>query len=441
MPRRTVIAPDRKQPRAGSIPACVLAALAGLLAGCAGGSGEEKLTRRTVTPAQFVLPPDQRPPEPEPMARQAAHADPGAPGSPALADTGVYRVVPGAPSDSFEPSIPVEAPMLLDAKVGDINGRPVFASEFFDPIAGRLRAESERLGRDEWISAAARIIRGELRSQITDELLRAEALSKLTPDQKAGLRRFLDDVRSNLISENLGSRALAEQRLRAEQGMTEEEYLRQREDRTLVRFTIQEEISNRVNVSWRDIVQRYRRDQARYNPEPTARFWILRVTADDASAVDAVRRQLEAGVPFPEIAAGPMNTWTVDEDGLKIAPFTPPREEARFFAPDELNTPARTMQTGSVAGPIAFGTSLIWLHLEGVEQGAVPLYEAQLPIASQIRSERINAELDRYIDRLLGRASVTDVDRMGLRLLSIATDRYAPPPGPPGPAAPRGRVQ
>lgn len=435
MLRRSTHAPARTLLRAGPLPAIALAASAGLLAGCVGGSGEEKVSRRTVTPAQFVLPPDQRPPEPEPVARQAPPADTGAP---TLADTTVYRIVPGAPTESFEPSFPVEAPVLLDAKVGDINGRPVFASEFLDPIAGRLRAEAERLGRDEWITTAARIIRGELRSLITDELLRAEALSKLTPQQKAGLRRFLDDVRSNLISENLGSRALAEQRLRAEQGMTEEQYLRQREERTLVRFTIQEEISNRVNVSWRDIVQRYRRDQARYNPEPTARFWILRVTASDESSVDAVKRQLAMGVPFPEIAAGPLNTWTVDEDGLKIVPFAPPREEARFFAPDELNTPARTMPPMSITGPIAFGTSLIWLYLEGVEQGNIPLYEAQLPIASQIRAERINDELDRYIDRLLGRASVTDVDRMGLRLLSIATDRYAPPPAP---AAPGRRVQ
>jgi len=340
-------------------------------------------------------------------------------------------VTPGEPLSLTDSAAPVEAPVLLDAKVGDINGRPVFASEFLDPIEGRLRAEAERLDRDRWITAAAGVIRGELRSLITDELLRAEALSKLTTEQKAGLRRFLEDVRQNLISQNLGSRALAEQRLRSEQGLTEEEYLRQREDRTLVRFTIQEEISSRVNVSWRDIVQRYRRDQAKYNPDPTARLWVMRVDAADESAAASVNADLRAGIPFPEIAQGPLNTWTLDEGGLKEVRFAPPRSEAEFFGPPELNDPARALEPGAWTGPIAFGSSLIWLHLESVVEGAVPLYDAQLPIASEIREERVNEELERYIDRLLGRASVSDVDRMGVRLLAIATQRYAPAPATP----------
>ena len=199
-----------------------------------------------------------------------------------------YRVRPGAPLVLGGTGAPVEAPQLLDAKVGDINGRPVFVSEFLAPLEGRLRAEADRQSRDEWMRTAAGMIQQEMRSLITDELLKAEALSRLTVDQKAGLRRFLDDVRRNLLSQNRGSQQLAEERLRAEQGLSQEEFLRQRENRTLVRFTLQEEIQDRINVSWRDIIQRYARDENKYNPDPTARFYFLRVDADNEDARQAV---------------------------------------------------------------------------------------------------------------------------------------------------------
>lgn len=411
-----------------------LAAMLMLNAACGSSSRSERRVQQRVEPARFVNP--DAPPAPAPV--QSTHAARPGPGQAdpdpvhrTIAPPEVFSVTPGVPVSVAETSAPVETPFLLDAKVGDINGRPVFASEFLAPISGRLRAEAERLDRDRWIQEAVRIINSELRSMITDELLRAEALSKLTSQQRAGLRRFLEDVRRNMISENLGSRQLAEQRLRQEQGLTEEEYLRQREDRTLVRFTLQEEISDRVNVSWRDIVRRYRRDEDRYNPNPTALLWILRVDAADADAARSVKESLAAGVPFPELAAGPINTWTLDEDGLKLVRFTPPYEEADFFAPLELNVPTRALRPGETAGPITFGSSLIWIHLESIEKSSMDLYDAQIPIAEQIRSERINAELERYIDRLLGRASVTDIERMLRSLVAIATERYAPPPGPP----------
>ncbi len=402
------------------------AASTALVAGCHAAHAAPRAARRTVEPAQFVLSEGEpRRAAPAVAAIPASASPAGA--SPDASPPPVYVVEPGAPAPAGDtPPAPVSDPVLLDAKVGDINGRPVFAGAFLKPLEGRLRARALEVDRETWIRFAAKQIRDELRSEITDELLRAEALSKLSVEQKAGLRRFLQDVRDNLISQSGGSSQRAANRLRQEQGLSEQEYLRQQEERTLVRFTIQEQISSRVNVSWRDIVRRYRRDEAKYHPEPAAKFYIIRVDKDDHGAVRRVRDALAAGTPFAEIAASDVNTWT-DENGLKIIPFTPPRAEADFFGPEHLNEAARTLAVGHWTGPIEFGSSLIWLELESIEQDSVSLYDAQLDIAAQIRSERVNRNLEKYIDRLLGRASVTDIKHMMARLLEIAIERYAPP--------------
>ncbi len=412
-----------------------LAAAPAVILGCHAPRAEAPTARRPVDPAQFVLGEDE--PRREPLAVSVAPAAPVTPtaGAPAAAGgrpappgaESVYVVEPGAPAGTAE-AIPVTEPVLLDAKVGDINGRPVFAGEFLEPLEGRLRAKALEVDRETWLRFAARQIQEQLRSEITDELLRAEALSKLTVEQKAGLRRFLQDVRDNLISQSGGSSQRAASRLQREQGLSEQDYLKQQEDRTLVRYTIQEQISSRVNVSWRDIVRRYRRDEAKYHPEPSARFYIIRVDKDDHEAEQRVREALAAGTPFDEVASSDVNTWT-DEGGLKVIPFKPPRAEADFFGPDSLNEAARTLAVGHWTGPIEFGSSLIWLYLDSIEQESVSLYDAQLDIAAQIRNERVNKNLQKYIDRLLGRASVTDINRMMARLLDIATERFAPPAG------------
>ncbi len=93
----------------------------------------------------------------------------------------------------------------------------------------------------------------------------------------------------------------------------------------------------------------------------------------------------------------------------------------------ELNDPAAALRVGQTTEPIPFGSSVMWIHLASIDQESTSLYDAQLAISDQIRNERTAEELERYIDRLLGRASVSDVDRMLVRLLSIAAERYGPP--------------
>jgi hypothetical protein len=405
--------------------------------GCA-SRGEDRAARpQTVEPGAFraeageagaVTPPPVTPPGTNLSAPPAGNGGDLAVGGNTPARTpGSFRVRPGEPVMLADAGAAIEPPQLLDAKVGDINGRPVFISEFLRPIEGRLRAEANRLGRDEWMRTAAGIIQQEMRALITDELLKAEALSKLTVDQKAGLRRFLDDVRDNLLSQNRGSQQLAEERLRREQGLSQEEFLRQREDRTLVRYTLQEEIQDRINVSWRDIVQRYARDESKYNPEPTARYYILRVDADNQQAIDTVTQALASGGSFPDLASGELNTWTLDEGGFRDVALEDGPASVSLFPMPELNDPAAALRVGQITEPIPFGSSVMWIHLASIDQESTSLYDAQLAISDQIRNERTAEELERYIDRLLGRASVSDVDRMLVRLLSIAAERYGPP--------------
>lgn len=323
-----------------------------------------------------------------------------------------------------DPSLAVSRPTLVNSKVGDINGLPIFADEFLEPLSGQLEAEARRLSRREWILFANDLIESELNELLLDELLRAEALARLTPEQQTGFRGFLETIRRDLLSQNYGSRQIAERRLQERAGISEEEFIEQQRQTSLIQATLRDQIGKRVSVSWRDIEQRYERDIDRFRPDPAAAYRIIRVRDEDVSEVT---ERLAAGEPYELVASGAYNTFEPDSAGLRIVQFEGPRAEADLFG-GPLNEIAQGLGDGEVSEPVKIGSSTYWMKLEGVSEEIVSLYDAQLQIAAQIEGERTYEELNRFLGRMVERADIGSIADIQRRLLFIAGSRYAPAP-------------
>lgn len=321
----------------------------------------------------------------------------------------------------------IESAVLVEAKVGDVNGKPIYANEFLEPMAARLAAEAERRPRGQWVPWAMTEIERRLQDIVTDELLRAEALARLTPEQKQGLRYFLASARADLASGASGSRSLAQKRLAEEQGMTEDEFIRSREQETLIRATIMREINNRVNVSWRDIEQHYQRDRRTFNPPPTAVFRLIRVPNSSAEGVAFVRDSLARGEPFDVVADASESNYKPETGGMDRFEFEGAFAEAAFFGSDVLNSVARTLSPGSHSDAFELGSSTAWLKLVEITTQSVSLYDAQLVIQQQLFTERRSRELERFLSRLQQRASFTSLTDMRDQLFTIADRRYGSP--------------
>lgn len=336
----------------------------------------------------------------------------------------VLTVREGAPQLNEITALPVERPVLIESKVGDVNGKPIFATEFLEPMAARLAAEAQTMPRGQWVPwANEQIVRG-LQDIVTDELLRAEALSRLSSEQKQGLRAFLNSVRGDLASRASGSRALAAKRLADAEGMTEEEYIRSEEQKALIRTALFRDIDNRVNVSWRDIEQRYQRDFKVFNPPATAVFRFVRVPTAEEESVALVNKLIAEGVAFSEIAAQSGSNYKPDEGGLDQIPIVGIFEEADLYGGRILNDIAHTLSPGQMTGPFEIGSYSGWLKFEEIRQESISLYDAQLIIYDQITNERRSKELERFLDRLKARASFSSLEEMRNRIFQVADRRY-----------------
>jgi hypothetical protein len=322
--------------------------------------------------------------------------------------------------------VAADGTLLVDAKVGDLNGSPIFAAEWLEPISGRLRAESARLERDAWRNFAGGLIRERLAAELKDELLYNEIQNELTPEEKAGVRQVISNAQREQIRRTGGSVTLAERQLQDANNQTIDSFARDRERQILVAEKYRREIDERVQVSQRDIELYYERNHDQFNPPPIAHLHRIRLGKDDAASIAQVQQRLGAGEPFIDVATIESNTMT---QALTAREIIGPYEEFEFYSIEPLNEATRSLKPGQTVGPVEHGTSVSWLYLEKIEDRAVTLYDAQLAIENQLRSDQRRELEQRYIFRLIRRAGLAEFDRIVIGLTEIAEQWYYAGPG------------
>jgi hypothetical protein len=329
--------------------------------------------------------------------------------------------------------------------VGNINGKPVYASVFLltgsptvTALGPRLQREADLRSRNDWLNFATREITRAVNSFVEDELLRAEAIASLKPEEKQGLFAFIDRAQRELERQSGGSRAAAEQRLLDEKGITLDEWRRQREDLELIRFELSNRIFQRISVARRDIALRYQQLDAELNKPPLATFRLIQAAKDSPADIDTIT-QLLAAQGFEAAARSKANLNKPAEAGLEPRELTPPQEgkdPVRLFANPKLDEAARALAARVAAadsagsqtvGPIELTASIAWLRLDAIEDRSTTLYDAQLSVEEDLRSQRVERERGRFIRKLAGRASDETIRDIVLRLLEVASQRYYPP--------------
>lgn len=431
--------------------------LAGAVLATAGCALQKRPAPATVLKTEdFISDPATIPTEParpEPGPVEAAQASPPVV-SVAAASEGVFNVsaAVGSPEDHGQTVKSSQPAMLVDAKVGELNGRPIRVQDLLDDIGPRLNAaartrrltrdewafllntdpdpaiEARPLRRDEWMAFATKLFMFRLNAELENQLLAEEARASLKPEQKQGLKYMVEQATEDERRKAAGSRAAFERQLK-EQNQTQEEFERNKEAQLLIGYQLEEKLRKRVRTSWRDVRLFYERNNALFNPPPVAYFRLIRVPANKPEAIAAIQAALDAGEPFEKVAAMPENDYNAKEGGK--APeqrFTTEYAKGDFFV-DSLREAARTLTPGQYTHtPVNFRQDKAWLYLEKIVNKGRPLSDTdvQLGIATRLNLAAFDAERKAYIQRLKDRATFTDVEIMAGLLAEAAAERYWP---------------
>jgi hypothetical protein len=414
--------PFRASIRAGWSIGVVIAAVAA--AGCAHSKSGDA---RTVTIAEFA----------QPAAAEGAVAPTEVAGATetvqpvvatALGDAGGIDPYDFVEPDEFSdrailrPTEPGET-VIVDSLVGHVNGRPVFADDFLQPIEDRLLRAAEDTSGVERQQVFRAIINDWLQDVVTNELLLAEAEASLSSEQQMGLFAWLRMMYDEEIRRGGGTRSGAEQR-RQKEGENLDEYLGGQKDIVLIHQLQQSKIQPRVIVSWRDIEREYKRRYAEFNPLATVTLARIRLNpVTQAALVDTVNARLAAGASFTEIAeelgyadGGVWETFEMGPGGITDIEVNALMKQA-----------LEGLEQGDTSEPFALGPAMLWLHVVEVQRpGARSIYEpaVQLGLRNTIRARRANTEWFRYVNSLLERGVYDELEDMAERLYQIAMDRY-----------------
>ncbi len=193
-----------------------------------------------------------------------------------------------------------------------------------------------------------------------------------------------------------------------------------------MQLTLIREINRRVNVSWRDIKQRYERDIDDFAPPPSAVIRVIRAFSDEQEKVDTITTRLDQGDSFIEIAQSDLNNYSSETQGILKKQIEGSFEETSFFGNEALNQATRSLSQGEYTGPVELGSSVYWIMYEDTQQESISLYDAQLAIQRDLTYERREEARDQYFARLQERARVSTRDQVLIRLFEIAEERYAP---------------
>ena len=318
----------------------------------------------------------------------------------------------------------------VEGLVGQINGRPVFADEFLQPLESRLKEFAAMPDRVQGRAGFLRLIGERFDAFVDNELVISESESQLSEGQRQGLFAWLKSMQETEIAERGGNRAAAEESLREDLGMSIDEFLAQRKDEALAATLLQRRVRPRTIVAWRDLEREYRRRIDEFAPPPTVEIGRIRLnSATDGDRVAKVRELAAAGRPLADIA----REIGVAPDALVWQRYQlPPGVDLEpgietFPLADAVKEKLRGLPVGTASEPIEQRGFVVWLAVLGVDAPpAVSIYdpEVQLFLRSVVSGERAGIERFRYIRSLRSRWVTDDIDEIESRIVQIALDRY-----------------
>lgn len=331
----------------------------------------------------------------------------------------------GAPNleESAGPSLTLGGPVLVDAKVGEINGMPIFASEFLESLEPRLvaLAVNEGLSLPQWRDQAATLIDGKLLSLISDELLKAEALSEISIERRGQIALWEDFLRQRELSRHYGSASIAENEL----GQSLDDEIETQLTRELIGMYLRQ-VSQSVQVTWHDIQLAYEQQHDRFNPPPIAKFHLIKVRDGDSESVQLIQDELESGKPFEDVAKLPENAYQNPELAFRDIEVKGEYAQASLFGIPAVNDAAHGLEVSGWTGPIVSDDDVFFLKLLEIDDKTVLLYDAQSILEQEILQNRqTKARLKRIMDL---KADLTTENEQGIAndLLRIAEQKFYP---------------
>ena len=309
--------------------------------------------------------------------------------------------------------------------MGQVNGKPLYASEFLKTREDRIITIAADPDRVKARNQVVQMITEAFDQYVNNLLIISEAEAMIPADAQEGVLAWLKDLQEKEIATRGGSRADAQRSIEEEfPGTTIEEFMNRQKNQALAGDLLNRRIRPRTIVSWRDVERLYDQNSATYNPLPTIRIGRIAVLKSNQAQVDQVKASFAQGKSFSQVAAdlkisdgGFWREMTIPKGGIDAIPDLV----------DDMKTRIKGLELNKVDGPIETKTQVVWMTLISTQQEkARSIFDPplQMQLRRQIENQRYGMEQQRYYTNLRTRWVASDLEAMKMRLVSITLTRY-----------------
>lgn len=216
---------------------------------------------------------------------------------------------------------------LASEVVGKVDGQVIFARECLDAVRPQFEQAREQLPAEAFEKLRTELIRRELPKVIERKILAAEARRHLAEPQMKQLRQvaerdFLKKLRGVLQEGPRASESELAEKLR-EQGLSFEQLRARHEEEFLARQYARAKISDRSNLSRRELMSNYEAHKDEYARPARVKWQHLEVSASASRDRKAARRKadelsalLDEGADFGMLARWKSDGPTAAQGGL-----------------------------------------------------------------------------------------------------------------------------
>jgi len=301
---------------------------------------------------------------------------------------------------------------LVDAVLAQVNDEVITRQDVLGPLQTQLEQWRKEMTPEAFASRYRYLVQSKLREAINQRLAIQEAKRVLKDEEKAQVQAAVDKLLKDMIAE-VGSRPLLEARM-AEQGTTIEAAMDRERDRLMVQRFLRQRISPSVHVTHSELLNRYeslRRE--RYEKPTRVQLGLIQLKKSEfptaeagQSLAEAVHGRAASGEDFARLA----QRFSQDVMAAKGGDWGFMTEGA--FRIKAVGDALFQLKAGEVAPLIEVGDAWYIVKALAREDGrTVPFTEVQGQLEEEIRQERFDASVARYIQDLYRHAYVRVLEK------------------------------
>jgi len=149
----------------------------------------------------------------------------------------------------------VSVPYTVEALIGKVNGRPIYANAVLDPVADKIQAVllRKKMTQTEFEDYVMFELYNQVRELVKRDLLLSEANASITPELAYGLFAVIGQMRKDLASTQGGSRTQMRRLAEEQDDASVDSFLESNKEQILIDKLYGEKVWPNVHVTWRDI--------------------------------------------------------------------------------------------------------------------------------------------------------------------------------------------